>query len=303
MKCQYCNKNQPKSEYLPSSSPFWKEGHINVCHTCLEELVDFNDLNQIDRVLQFANMAFLPGEWRKIYKREEKKALRKYGQLYWDFNYYKYDWGEQNKKLMSLAENGLAEVEIEELKPGLLRELKLRWGEMDELDLLTLERYYNSILGDYDVNTEAQRDMFRKICRLSLAIDKDLQANFVDKDKIAQYEKLMASVLKMVEKTQSDAITSIGQVIEFIERNGYKANFYDGLPRDEIDLIMKNTQEFLRDLIMNEVSLPEVYSNIKRRLVEGEEIEENPDIKFKDVELEDGDIDEGFLDSFSGIGE
>lgn len=264
-KCEVCGKTKPASEYMPSSSPFWVKGHINICYDCIAQLVDTNDLNQVDRMLQFANMAFMPQEWRKIAKRE-KQPFRKYATNYYDFNYYKYDWGEQNEKLMDIAKHGLIDAELEELKPGLLADLQKRWGRnLEEADLLWLENYYNSILADYSVETEAQKDQFRKICRMSLVIDNALSDGQVDKDFMTQYNNLMNSALKNVEKTQADAITSVGQIVEFIERNGYRANFYDGVPRDEIDMIIDNIKEYTRDLVRGETNLPEIYAQAKLR--------------------------------------
>lgn len=263
--CQLCNKTKAESEFMPAQSPFWSKGVINICYLCLERNVDGKDLNQVDRLLQFANMAFLPQEWRKIYKREGSGAFRKYAAGYYTMNYYKYDWGAQNEKLMDLARHGLIETEIEELKPGLLHELKLRWGDLEEYDLLWLENYYNTILADFNIDAETQRDQFRKICRMSLVIDKQLQQGQIDKDFMTQYNNFMTTALKNVEKNQTNAITSVSQIVEFIERNGYQANFYDGVPRDEIDMIINNIKDYIKDLVHGETNLPEIYNQVKMR--------------------------------------
>lgn len=263
--CQFCKKKKKPADFMPSSGAFWAAGHINICFDCIEKNVDGNDLNQVDRLLQFANMAFMPQEWRKIWKREGKAAFRKYAHNYYDFNYYKYDWGEQNEKLMDLAKKGLVDGELEELKPEMLRQLKTRWGNLEEYDLIWLENYYNSILADYNIQAETQRDQFRKICRMSLSIDKMLQQGQIDKDFMTQYNNFMTSALKNVEKNQTGAITSVGQIVEFIERNGYKAKFYDGVSRDEIDMIIENIKEYVADLVRGETNLPEIYAQVKQK--------------------------------------
>lgn len=295
-KCQLCNKSKAESEYMPSHSPFWSKGVINICYDCIEKNVDGEDLNQVDRLLQFANMAFLPQEWRKIWKREGNKAFRKYANGYYTMNYYKYDWGEQNEKLMDLARHGLVETELEELKPGLLRELKVRWGDLSEYDLLWLENYYNTILADFNIEAETQRDQFRKICRMSLTIDKQLQEGHLDKDFMTQYNNFMTTALKNVEKNQTNAITSVSQIVEFIERNGYQASFYDGVPRDEIDMIIENIKEYIKDVVHGETNLPEIYNQVKMRhdkgtqeakivaedVIEDEYVEDDEDLNFEE---------------------
>ena len=263
-KCEQCNTAKNKSEFAPTTSLFFPSGYINICFTCIEQKVDGNDLNQVDRFLQHCNIAFMPNEWRKMWKREEKGAFRKYTHTYYDLKYGKYDWGKQNNKLMELAKKGVATYELEELRPELIAELKMNWGDMPELDLVRLEKYYNSSLNDYNVSTETQRDMLRKICRLSLMIDNDLAAQKVDKDAIAQYDKLMNSALKTLETSQQEGITSVGEIIAFVEQNGFQPKFYTGIPKDEIDMLMKNVQEYLKDLVLGEVNLTDLYEARKR---------------------------------------
>lgn len=248
---------------MPSTGYLWPNGHINICYACIESFIDGENLNEVDRLMQHANMAFLPNEWRKLWKREGNKAYRKYASAYNEINYYKFDWEEQNKKLKQLAKEGIIQTELDELKPELIARLKLIWGNLDDLDLIRLEKFYNSSLSDYNVQTEAQKDMLRKIARLSVLIDQDLAVGAVDKDKLSQYDKLMTSALKTLETTQAEGITAIGQVIEFIEKNGYKPHFYEGIPRDEIDMIQHNIQDYLRDLVQGEVNLTELYERKK----------------------------------------
>lgn len=259
MKCEKCKKEKSVSDFMPSTGYLWPNGHINICYDCIEVFIDGNNLNEVDRLCQHANMAFLPNEWRKIWKRDGSKAFKKYAHMYNEINYYKYDWGAQNEKLAELARAGVIATELDELKPELIAKLKLAWGDLPELDLIRVERFFNASLSDYNVQTEAQKDMLRKIARLSVLIDQDLAAALVDKDKITQYDKLMTSALKTLETTQQSGITSIGQVIEFIEKNGYKPRFYEGVPRDEIDMIEKNIQEYLKDLVQGEVNLTDIY--------------------------------------------
>ena len=296
-KCEMCGKSKADGEFMPSSSPFWTKGHINICYDCVNAVVDKNDLNQVDRFLQFANMAFMPQEWRKIHKREKENAFRKYGNTYYEFNYYKYDWGEQNEKLMAAAKQGIVEMELEELKPSLIARLERTWGKMELDDLIAHEKYYNAILNEYDVTTEGQKDQFRKIARLSISIDKDLAKGVIDKNKMDQFTKMWASIMKEVDKTQSNAITSVGQIVEFIERNGYKANFYDGVSRDEIDMIIQNMKEYIQDLIRSETNLPEIYAMAKKRHSEkmqintAEDPDEIPLPVAKPIEEDDDEID------------
>lgn len=276
MKCEECKIEQPTSSYAPTSSAFFPKGHISICFKCIEKQVDGNDLNQVDRFLQHCNIAFYPNEWRKMWKRENTAAFSKYTNTYYDLKYAKQDWSNQNKKLIELSKHGVVDAQLEELKPELLAELRINWGDLPDLDLLRIEKYYNANLNDYNVQTEAQRDMLRKICRISILIDDDLSKGVVDKDKITQYEKLMTSALKTLEASQQQGITSVGEIVSFMEQNGFQPNFYSNTPRDEIDFMMENVQEYLRDLVMGEVNLTDLYE-AKRRAFDKLEADKEED--------------------------
>ena len=264
--CDLCKQSLPISQFAPTSSPFFPSGRINLCFGCVESNLDQTNLNQVDRFLQHCNIAFYPNEWRKMHKRDPVAALRTYTNTYYDMKYVKHDWGTQNTKLQQLAREGLIDTQLEELEPQLIAELRATWGNLDTETLKRLERYYNSSLNDYNVQIEAHRDLLRKICRLSIMIDDDLAQGIVDKDKITQYERLMSTMMKTLEEATGEGISSIGEIVTFMEQNGFQPNFYSGVPRDEMDLLMENMQEYVRDLVLGEVNLTELYEGKKRAM-------------------------------------
>ena len=205
MICEQCRKKKPISEYMPSSGSFWPNGYINICYDCIESSVDGKDLNQVDRLLQHANMAFLPNEWRKIWSREGQSSFRKYANMYFDINYYKYDWSDQNERLMKLAEDGMIDTELDELTPAFIAELKVTWGDLPEIELLRLEKLYNSSLGDYNVQKAVDKDMLRKMARVSILIDQGLLKSKIDKDLMAAYDKLVSSIKKSLRSRAEQA--------------------------------------------------------------------------------------------------
>lgn len=295
--CHACATNRSALELVPSHSPFWPTGRTSLCYACVESMVDGEDLNQIDRLCQFANIAFLPEEWRKMWKQHEKNAFKRYCESYYSINYYKYDWSEQNETLKAKASKGTIELELDELRPDLLAKLKMEWGDLPERDLIALEELFNTSLADYAIYTAQEREMMKKICRLSLLIDHDFNNQIVDKDKIAQYDKLLTSLQKVVDKNESNGINTASDIVEFIERNGYVANFFDTLSRDEYDLIINNIHEHNRDLVLSAINISEKYESRKKQLQnrrngkveELEKLEELDDGHEEDVELFEDD--------------
>lgn len=289
MKCKKCKKEKVIQDFAPAYSPFWLDGHIDICYDCLDKMVDYSDLNQVDRLCQYANMAFLPEEWRKMLKREGAGAFRKYANVYHEINYYKFDWGQQNEELKRVAEEGMAAFELEELKPVVLRDLRLKWGEAaTEMDLVRMERYFNRSLSEWGVTKETEKDQLRKVVRLSVMMDNSLASGKPNKELSEMYNKLMAQLSKTVGDKEEVGYNSLSQLVAFIERNGYKPQFYDGVPRDEIDMMMDDIQGYLRDLVASEVNFEEMLE----RAIEKKRKRDNPKAEIEEVEAEWGDEDD-----------
>lgn len=265
--CHICNKSKQPHDFVPSYSPFHPSGRTSLCYDCAKTMVDPTDLNQVDRWCQFANMAFLPDEWRKLYRQYGDSAFQRYAESYHGINYYKYDWGEQNQKIIEIATKGLVDLELEELTDAKYAELSRVWGgTFSHAELIQLEELFNSSLQDYTVSAATDRDMLRKVCKLSLMVDKDFAGGRVDAAKLKQYESLLASLQKAVEKNETGGITSLGQILAFVERNGYKPSFYDGIPRDELDMMEQNIKEHISDTVTSAVNISEIYEQRKRAL-------------------------------------
>ena len=229
---------------------------------------DYNDLNVANRICQLFNVAFFPDDWLKLFRQNEPEvALRQYVASFFGVNMRTYDWSEQNEKLMKVAENGIIDNEIEVLQPQLEQELRQTWGpNIDTEKLLRLEQQYNASVSDYNLSTDIQRNMLRKIVRMSLMIDEQLDAGMVDKDLIAQYKNLVKDLTSSAEKAESTSINSVSQLLERMEVLGFRPNFDFGTPRDKIDKVLENIQDYNRDLFLGETLIQEQYEQTKELL-------------------------------------
>lgn len=285
--CLLCGKRKPANELVPSYSPFFPNYVAPFCYKCIVEKFDCNDLNVANRICQQLNAAFLPDDWVKAFKQnsDPETALKQYLTSVFGINYKTLDWVEQNERLMKLAENGTLENELEDLRPQLEADLRKHWGDKVEYeDLLRLEEQYNASIGDYNLSTDIQRNLLRKIVRMSLMIDAQLDEGIVDKDLLAQYKNLVKELTSSAEKTPDEGINSFSQVWERMYTLGFRPNFDYGEPKDRLDFAIKNIQDYNRDLFLGESLIQEQYEQTKQ-LVES----------MDDDEL-GGDIDVGKTD-------
>jgi len=292
MKCRVCNKTKDQSDFPTVRSPFYPSGKADVCFSCLQTMVDLEDLNQVNRLCQFLNLAFLPGEWVKIYKREgASKAIRYYSEVYCQNNYITQDWSEANERLIKMAKEGVEKFEIEELKESELKRLQRIWGEsIEPTDLMRMEAGYNQSLQDFAAEKEAERDLLRKMVRISTIIDRGLESGKVEKELFAMYDKLYTQVTKTLASKESSGFSALSEITSFLERNGFQPQYYDGIPKSEADIIIEDIKEYLRDLVAAEVNFSEMVERAlqkKHRKDAGEE-----DADWEEVDRTDNADDE-----------
>lgn len=79
------------------------------------------------------------------------------------------------------------------------------------------------------------------------------------------YNNLLSTVSKQLEVASGGAnMSSLSELVEFIERNGFKPNPQIDVPLDEIDLIESNLFDYQRALINNDPNIAELYHQRKR---------------------------------------
>ena len=271
--CQVCGKNKILEEFIASSSPFWVNGHINICYSCIKELVDYTDLNAVDRLLQFANIAFEPNEWVKIYNREQDNVFELYTRSRAMKNYLKYDWGEQNQRLIDKARTGVIDAEIDELAPEFYAKMRIKWGDFPDEQLRYLEQFYNEMLDDFSVSTATDRDLLKKFAITALKNEELLKMGELDKTVMQSYQEFYKMVQKSLGEAQEQEISSIGEIVGMIEKKGYQPHFYDGVPRDEIDFMLEDMQQFTKELVLGAVNIDSVYKAAERKYAEDNEVE------------------------------
>lgn len=264
--CNFCGTTSHTS-LIPTQSWFMPDRFANLCFSCALERINPQSLNEIDRLFQYLNIPFLPNEWNKILIRaaSPEAALRQYVGQHHDIAYSKLDWGIQEQRLWEQADAGLQDLAIDELAPAKYAQLAEEWGDLPEKALRQLESLYCNSLQDYDVQTTQQRDLLKKMSHLAYLLDAQLQNGIIDKDMMTAYNNLLSTVSKQLEVASGGAnMSSLSELVEFIERNGFKPNPQIDVPLDEIDLIESNLFDYQRALINNDPNIAELYHQRKR---------------------------------------
>jgi hypothetical protein len=119
-----------------------------------------------------------------------------------------------------------------------------------------LENLYSGLITTQNVNGALQVDQAIKICKMSYEIDNRIREG-------SDFDKLLASYDKLVKAAEFtpknvkniNDFDSVGELIKWLEKRGWKNSFFDGVTRDIVDETIKNFQSFVQRLYINESNI------------------------------------------------
>jgi tRNA G10 N-methylase Trm11 len=115
------------------------------------------------------------------------------------------------------------------------------------------------------------------LCKIQIEINKAILRG--DTKEIKDYSSAYATFAKqaqldeMIETTKTNEITTVAELMEFLEKNGYQFKFYDGVDRDLVDKAIKDMQETNRRAILEATGLTTILENLAKQKAESDELE------------------------------
>ena len=77
----------------------------------------------------------------------------------------------------------------------------------------------------------------------------------------------------MINETKTDDITTVAELYDYMEKNGFQFKFNDGFDRDEVDRTIKDMQDYLRRLVLESTGLQPLLEEMMRKKMETAEEE------------------------------
>lgn len=256
--CSHCGSLCDSSSFAPTSSPFF-QGRITICNNCIDSLIDAagGDWNYVDKLCQMVNIPFVPEEWIKISDFNPVEAFYRYATIFQDSEYQGLDWSDFQQAYIQLQERGKLDEEIPGLAEEKRKKLRQIWGGgYDDEALEYLNNLYEGLLRTQNVNGSLSFDQAQKICKISYEIDRRIESG-------EDFDKLLSSYDRLVKtgeftpknvKNVNDFDT-FGEAVKWMEKNGWKNDFYDNVTRDVVDETMQNFQSFVQRLYTNESNI------------------------------------------------
>lgn len=300
--CYKCKNEKTTSHYIAVNSQLFN-GSLPICRECLSKIIAAAPIeerwNTVDKICQWADVPFIPGEWEKIYQSNGKDALGVYIAIFRNEEYKNLDWEMYNKVYLELLEENRVEDAIPELREKQIKDWRKKWGmDYDEQQLEYLENLHQGLLNSQNVVGALNEDQALKLCKISLIIEEKIRAGLDFSKELKSYDSL-ATLSNLTPKNVKDAneFDSFGEVYAYLEKTGWVNKYYDGAVRDEVDNTEKNIKNWIRYLYVNETGIAE---EIEQRInnlkvaaeLEGEVFDES---EFRDyINNETQDIKEDF---------
>ena len=266
-KCARCNQEGGPDDFAPSKSFFFPDQVLPICNNCVKEILISEEFNwaMVDKICQMADIPFVPREFERLHESNGDDVFPVYARVFQSQEYENIGWDDYFKEFKTLKDTKLIEDELPEIGDEKIRKLRQKWGENYDADqLIYLEDLYNGMLVTQNINGALQIKQAQQLCMISLELESRIRAG-VDFDKLlSSYDKLV-KVAEFTPKNVKNAndFDSVGELIKWLEKRGWKNKFYDGVTRDVIDETIKNIQNYNQRLYINESGIGE---EISRRI-------------------------------------
>ena len=276
--CAKCGASQTPDAFAPTKSIFYADGALPICNSCIEDYLDQHDYDWkfVDKLCQWADIPFVPREWERLFEMNGSKTFGVYAEVFAQSEYEDFGWSDYFQAFKDLKASGDLESELPGIADQKRKQLQERWGaNYDDEALRYLENLYSGLMTTQNVNGALQVDQAIKICKMSYEIDNRIREG-------SDFDKLLASYDKLVKAAEFtpknvkniNDFDSVGELIKWLEKRGWKNTFYDGVTRDIVDETIKNFQNFNQRLYTNESGIGEQITERINALKQAKAIEE-----------------------------
>lgn len=298
--CLKCRQQKPETDFASTPSQFFPGHRSYICTSCLEKMVPQDNLGEIDRLMRYLDLPFDLDKWTSLYSIHKDHTLTAYFNTLLDDHYQALQWADENERWRLAREEGTIDDDIAALGEAKIRHLKKIWSPSYTPDeLIWLEDFYNQIIATQNVSTPILQNYARDLCEIELRIKKglregaDIKKDMDARDNIIKIAKFEASNAKSAADFES-----VGELMVYYGKKGWHPKWHSE-PKDSIDFLMNNIQNYLQRLVINEGNFAEQVEdkreryNLTERLeeIENEKVDglDDNEVEYEDT-FEEGDV-------------
>lgn len=169
--------------------------------------------------------------------------------------------------------------------------LKVKWGPTYQpYEWVQLEKLYQDFLNSYDIQSAGHIDTLKMICKTSLKANQLLDLGDIDGalKMTKAYDTLMRSGKFTAAQNKAESgefVDSIGEIAMMCEKNGFIPRYYQDVPNDKVDWVIKDNQNYAKRLITEESNLGEMFDKALKQIEEDKAKEEDDEVTGFEEEL------------------
>lgn len=254
--CEKCGGTYNTDHFIRTKSLFYPDGYLPLCTDCIKQILVENefDWDIIDKLCRYADIPFIPAEFERLHISNGDNVFQVYADVFLSSEFEGLGWRDYYEEFLKLKQAGILEDELPILKEEKRRKLKEKWGSnYDDEELAYLENLLDGLLQTQNISGALQFDQALKICKISLTLDSRIREG-TDFDKLmGSYDKLVKTAEFTPKNTKNASdFESVGELVKYLEKKGFRASFYDDVTRDIVDETIKNIQSYNQRLYINE---------------------------------------------------
>lgn len=114
-----------------------------------------------------------------------------------------------------------------------------------------------------------QKEAVKTLCKLQIEMDEAIRLK--DAKSIKDFSNAWSTFAKqadlenMINETKTDDITTVAELYDYMEKQGFQFKFYDNFDRDEVDKTLKDITESNRRLILESTGLGTLLEEMARK--------------------------------------
>lgn len=155
--------------------------------------------------------------------------------------------------------------------------LCLKWGKTYRPDeWVRLEQLYEEMMQSYDIQGAGHIDILKMVCKTSLKANQLLDIGDVDgaQKMLKMYDSMMKSgkfTAAQNKAENGEYVDSVSEIVQLCEEQGFIPRYYTDGPQDKVDKVLLDTQQYVRNLVTEEMGLGNMIENAFKLLREEQE--------------------------------
>ena len=269
-KCPLCGKI---GKIVKTNNPLV----AGICLSCLNDQIDYNNIKQADFFCQTYNLPFLPERWLEIAAEAEEEVFIYYTEviseeyrpnLYYDSGTSNL-WAKLNEEWSKVLQHNTLVKEIKPIKEGFMQQMEIKWGPQYSFEeYIHLEDIYTNTVKRAGITNPITLDIVKKLAIVSVGMDKALEEG--DIKGASEYSKMHKALTdsggldKLIEVGNSDTITNISDLCDFLEKEGFEIDWTIDVPRDIVDQTILDQQEWVSNFVRDSVGIQQTYDLVEK---------------------------------------